>query len=144
VAALAAAAALVAGAVAAWPRGPAQPVASADPSAKAAATSGEGPTSPGPVAATTSVLFAAEPLDAHAFRDGFDLGATPLTIDVPRGQTVLLELRLDGYRSERVALDGAERRVAVKLERSAPAAPPASEAVTAPRLARVTASPVWV
>ncbi|MET0594275.1 MAG: protein kinase, partial [Polyangiaceae bacterium] len=48
------------------------------------------------------VLFASEPLDSHVFQNGQDLGATPLTVDVPVGQKVAVEVRRDGYKPQTV------------------------------------------
>jgi tRNA A-37 threonylcarbamoyl transferase component Bud32 len=63
----------------------------------------------------TQVLFAAEPLDAHVLRNGVDLGSTPLTIDVPKGEHVKLEVRRVGFVSRAVELDGSEKRITLKL-----------------------------
>jgi eukaryotic-like serine/threonine-protein kinase len=70
------------------------------------------------------VLFAADPLDAHVFRHGKDLGATPLTIDVPKGEIVSVDVRHAGYKTQTVLLDGSERRMTIRLAPAgAPAAP---------------------
>jgi serine/threonine-protein kinase len=75
------------------------------------------------VAAPAEVLFAAEPLDAHVFRAGVDLGSTPLTIEIPKGQRVRFEVRRPGYVSRVVELDGAEKRMSLKLVPSTGSAP---------------------
>jgi serine/threonine-protein kinase len=64
---------------------------------------------------STEVLFAAEPLDAHVLRAGVDLGSTPLTIEIPKGQHVTVEVRRLGYLSQAVDLDGSKARVSLKL-----------------------------
>jgi serine/threonine-protein kinase len=61
------------------------------------------------------VLFAAEPLDAHVFRAGVDLGSTPLTIEVPAGQRITVEVRRNGYATRSMDLDGADKKVTLKL-----------------------------
>jgi serine/threonine-protein kinase len=66
-------------------------------------------------AAPTQVLFAAEPLDAHVFLGDVDLGATPVTIEVPKGGEVHVEVRRPGYRPRTIVVDGSEKRVSVKL-----------------------------
>jgi hypothetical protein len=61
------------------------------------------------------VLFAAEPLDAHVFAGDVDLGATPVTLEVPRGGALSVEVRRPGFRSRAVVVDGSEKRVSIKL-----------------------------
>jgi serine/threonine-protein kinase len=68
------------------------------------------------------VLFASEPLDSHVFHDGQDLGASPVTIDVPAGQKVTVEVRREGYKPQLVTLDGSEKKVKTNLVR-VPVAP---------------------
>jgi serine/threonine-protein kinase len=63
------------------------------------------------------VLFASEPLDSHVFHDGQDLGAPPITIDVPVGQKVTVEVRREGYKTQLVTLDGNEKKVKTNLVR---------------------------
>jgi serine/threonine protein kinase len=109
------------------------------------------PTTPPPTAAPTvapppapepkHVLFASEPLDSHVFQNGQDLGAPPITIDVPAGQKVTVEVRRDGYKTQLVTLDGSEKKVKTNLvklpvatggKRPGPARPPAGEPATKP------------
>jgi serine/threonine protein kinase len=71
------------------------------------------------------VLFASEPLDSHVFHNGQDLGAPPLTVDVPHGQKVTVEVRHDGYKPQTISLDGSEAKMKVKLEKVAAAPRPA-------------------
>jgi hypothetical protein len=63
------------------------------------------------------VLFASEPLDSHIFHDGQDLGAPPITIDVPAGQKVTVEVRREGYKTQLVTLDGSQNKVKTNLVR---------------------------
>src|SRR5205823_11138399 len=65
--------------------------------------------------ATTSVLFAAEPLDAHVFSGDVDLGATPVTLEVPKDGELRVDVRRSGYRPRTIVVDGTEKRVSVKL-----------------------------
>ena len=79
------------------------------------------------------VMLAAEPIDAHVFRDGEDLGQSPLAVPVEDGKTVELEIRRDGYKPEKVTLDGSNTREIVKLDKIARAGggyrpPPAKKA----------------
>ena len=98
------------------------------------------PAVPPPVATpapeTRHVLFASEPLDSHVFQDGQDLGAPPITIDVPVGRKVTVEVRREGYKNQLVYLDGSEKKVKINLVRIAgaggrrPGRPPAGEPAT--------------
>ncbi len=65
--------------------------------------------------ATSPVLFAAQPLDAHVFHDDVDLGATPLTLDVPKDGSLTVEVRRKGYQSQEITLDGTDVRVTATL-----------------------------
>jgi serine/threonine-protein kinase len=65
------------------------------------------------------VVVAVDPLDAHVFRGETDLGMSPIRIEVPEGQTVELEVRYAGYKSQVIRLDGSEGRRTVQLERVA-------------------------
>jgi serine/threonine-protein kinase len=85
------------------------------------------PPAPPPVE-VKHVLFASEPLDSHVFHNGQDLGATPLTVDVPAGQKVLVEVRRDGFKPQTLTLDGSEAKMKVKLEKL-----PAATARPAPK-----------
>lgn len=64
---------------------------------------------------TVSVVFAAEPLDAHVFRGRDDLGPTPLTLDVDKRAPQVLDVRAPGYKVTRIKIDGTRPRVTVKL-----------------------------
>jgi hypothetical protein len=100
------------------------------------------PTSAAPAApAAKQVMLAAEPIDAHVFRDAEDLGQSPVMIQVEDGQAVNLEIRREGYKPEKVTLDGTKTREIVKLEKIARAgavyhAPPVKKAEPAPAPAK--------
>jgi serine/threonine-protein kinase len=69
-----------------------------------------------PVAlAQDQVLVSVEPLEAHVFQAGTDLGAGPFLFQVPSDHPLSLEVRRDGYQSQVVMLDGREKRVGIKL-----------------------------
>jgi serine/threonine-protein kinase len=73
---------------------------------------------PAPVAsavASKEVALAVEPIDAHVFRDGADLGQSPVMVAVEDGKTVDLEIDRDGYKPEKITLDGTKTREIVKL-----------------------------
>jgi serine/threonine-protein kinase len=86
------------------------------------------------------VLFASEPLDSHVFQDGQDLGAPPLSVDVPNGDKVVVEVRREGYKTKTLTLDGSEAKVKIKLEKHA-AAPRTAPARRPPEGASKTPAP---
>jgi serine/threonine-protein kinase len=105
----------------------AQPAAAA-PSALAAAATAAAATSATTTAApsavlaapsSTQVVLAAEPIDAHVFRGGTDLGQSPVAIEVENGKTVELDISRDGYRPSKITLDGSKTREIVKLDKLA-------------------------
>jgi serine/threonine-protein kinase len=61
------------------------------------------------------VLVSVEPLEAHVFQAGTDLGAGPFLFQVPSDRPLSLEIRRDGYQSKMVTFDGSEKRVGIKL-----------------------------
>ncbi len=72
-----------------------------------------------PAAASKQVLLAAVPIDAHVFRNTEDLGQSPVMVAVEEGQSVQLEIRRDGYRTDKITLDGSKTREVVKLDKVA-------------------------
>jgi serine/threonine-protein kinase len=70
-----------------------------------------------PSVASKQVMVAAEPIDAHVFRDAEDLGQSPVMVAVEGGKTVDLEIRRDGYKPEKLTLDGVKTREIVKLDK---------------------------
>ena len=85
----------------------------ADPSPAVSA----GATPPSAAPSATQVLLAAEPIDAHVFRDDTDLGQSPVMLAVEAGKPVALEIRRAGYKPEKITLDGSNTREIVKLEK---------------------------
>jgi serine/threonine-protein kinase len=71
------------------------------------------------VPASTQVALAALPFDSHVFRGTEDLGQSPVMVVVEAGKRVELEIRHDGYKPEKVSLDGAKTREVVQLEKVA-------------------------
>lgn len=94
------------------PAAPTVPVVAPTPTATAEPTASAAPT-----IELKHVLFAAEPLDAHVFLGEQDLGQPPLTVDVPVGQKVTVEVRREGYKSKSLVLDGSDAKQTVKLAR---------------------------
>jgi serine/threonine protein kinase len=96
--------------------------------------------------ATTSaepkrVLLSSEPLDAHFFQGGRDLGSPPLAVSVPSGQSVSVEARREGFKPETVLLDGSEKSVTVRLVKIPGPRPPASRPAHGPTTSTPRASP---
>jgi serine/threonine protein kinase len=89
-------------------------VAIAEPAVAAPPAVAQQPTT---AAEPKQVLFACDPLDAHVFQGGLDLGASPLTFDVLAGQDVTVEVRRDGFGSQTIAIDGSEKKLQIKLIR---------------------------
>ena len=69
--------------------------------------------------AAKQVLLAAEPSDAHVFQGNEDLGQSPVLVSVEAGKAVDLEIRRDGFKPEKLTLDGAKAREVVKLQKTA-------------------------
>jgi eukaryotic-like serine/threonine-protein kinase len=97
---------------------------------------GAAPTAPATAAAAVAaaandvviskqVVLATEPIDAHIFRDGEDLGQSPVAVNVDEGKTIELEIRRDGYKPDKITLDGTKTREIVKLDKLARGAAPA-------------------
>jgi hypothetical protein len=71
------------------------------------------------VVVSHQVVLATEPIDAHIFRDGEDLGQSPVAISVDEGKPVELEIRRDGFKPDKITLDGTKTREVVKLDKLA-------------------------
>jgi len=87
---------------------------------KADLNAGIPPASPAPAAAAVSskqVLLAAVPIDAHVFRNTEDLGQSPVIVAVEDGHAVELEIRREGYKTDKITLDGSKTREVVKLDK---------------------------
>ncbi len=74
-------------------------------------------TSPGPV--LRQVLIGAEPVSAQIFRGNDSLGASPVSVSVPEGQSIELSIRAAGFKDSRVVVDGSEPSLSIKLEPAA-------------------------
>jgi eukaryotic-like serine/threonine-protein kinase len=94
---------------------------------------------PGP--ALRQVLVATEPVAATIYRGNEDLGMSPVSIDVPEGQSVELSLRAEGFRDMRVVVDGTETRQSIRLERAATAKPKGAKAPAGAAAAKPTSKP---
>lgn len=65
---------------------------------------------------TSQVVLAVEPLTAHVFQGDKDLGASPVVVQVPEGDKVDVEVRLDGYKPQALRLDGSKQKLSISLE----------------------------
>jgi len=68
-----------------------------------------------PAPAVQQVLLGVAPTTAHVFLGDRDLGRSPVSIDVPQGALVLVEVRHPGYETTMLELDGSEPRKSVEL-----------------------------
>jgi eukaryotic-like serine/threonine-protein kinase len=96
---------------------PAKPVEPAAPSAAALGASD--------IVISKQVVLATEPIDAHIFRGDEDLGQSPVAVSVDEGKTVELEIRRDGFKPDKITLDGTKTREVVKLDKLGRGAVPA-------------------
>src|SRR5450432_2048881 len=102
-----------------------EPVAAAAKSAEpAAAVAPATSAQASDVVVSKQVVLATEPIDAHIFRDGTDLGQSPVAVSVDEGKTVELEIQRDGFKPDKITLDGSKTREVVKLEKLARGAAP--------------------
>ena len=67
----------------------------------------------------TRVLLGVTPPSAHVFLAGEDLGASPVSLDVPPGSVLTVELRHPDYATKSIPLDGSQSRVVVELDSKA-------------------------
>ncbi len=70
-----------------------------------------------PAAASKQVMLAAVPIDAHVYRDSEDLGQSPVLVTVEEGRPVEFEIRREGYKTDKIKLDGSTTREVVKLDK---------------------------
>jgi serine/threonine protein kinase len=88
-----------------------------------------------PARSTKRVLVAVTPSDAHVFRGGKDLGASPIRIAVQPGKPVEILVRLTGYQDQSVTLDGSAEYREVELEHVPAKKPTRRSADVVPALA---------
>jgi serine/threonine-protein kinase len=115
------AAVVIAGALALFlASGQEQPVATVQPAvvpaAPPATQEAVPPAAPEQLTITSQVVLAVEPLTAHVFQGDKDLGSSPVVIDVPEGDKVEVEVRLEGYKPETLTLDGSKQKLSIALE----------------------------
>ncbi len=73
------------------------------------------------------VVLAVAPLDARVFLGEKDLGSSPVTVEVPAGEQVVVTIRAEGHLEKELTLDGSEARQSIQLEPVAEAPKPAAE-----------------
>ena len=88
---------------------PAAPAPAAEPPLAAEAP----PTAPVPPA---HVLLGVTPATAHVFVGKEDLGASPVSLDVPAGSVLSVELRHPKYATKSIEIDGSQSKVVVQLD----------------------------
>jgi tRNA A-37 threonylcarbamoyl transferase component Bud32 len=98
---------------------PPPPAVAAEPAAKPAEPAAAVPATTAAAPTGKQVLLAAEPIDAHVFRDGADLGQSPVMLSVEGGKPMALEIRREGYKPDKITIDGSNPREIVKLDKIA-------------------------
>ncbi len=78
------------------------------------------------------VAIGIEPVEAHAFVEGRDLGPSPVLLDIHPGQSLEVTIRHEGYRDEKIVVDDSTAKMAVKLKKLSK---PSGRPVSAPRKA---------
>ncbi|HEU4406064.1 MAG TPA: serine/threonine-protein kinase, partial [Polyangiaceae bacterium] len=94
---------------AAAPSASAPPPAPAEP---AAAASQDAAARRGP---TTDVALVISPIDAHVYQQKVDLGTMPISVPVPAGETVEVEIRRDGFWAKKLKLDASQPKRVIRL-----------------------------
>ncbi|HEX5098329.1 MAG TPA: serine/threonine-protein kinase [Polyangiaceae bacterium] len=72
------------------------------------------PATPGP--ALRQVLLGTEPVAAEIFKGTEKLGTSPVSVQVPEGQSVELTIKATGFKETRVVVDGSDPSQSIKLE----------------------------
>ncbi|MES1184582.1 MAG: serine/threonine-protein kinase [Myxococcales bacterium] len=76
------------------------------------------PTAPQePLTLTRQVALAVVPQEAHVYQGDKDLGTSPVLLEVEEGKTLMLSVRMDGYKELALNVDGSQPRETAKLER---------------------------
>lgn len=66
---------------------------------------------------TRNVLVGVAPTAAHVLVEGIDQGLSPVSVAVPIGETVAVEVTLPGYLPRHLILDGSQARQSIELVR---------------------------
>jgi eukaryotic-like serine/threonine-protein kinase len=82
---------------------------------------------------TRQVVLAVEPIDAHVFRGESDLGQSPVLVDIKEGEQAILEIKREGFETQKVVLDGSEGRRSIKLTAEAQKPVPARQSPVRPK-----------
>jgi serine/threonine-protein kinase len=68
---------------------------------------------------TRQVALAVVPQEAHVYQGDKDLGTSPVLLEVEEGKSLVLSVRMDGYKELQLNIDGSQPRETAKLERAA-------------------------
>ncbi|MDX1386334.1 MAG: serine/threonine-protein kinase [bacterium] len=63
------------------------------------------------------VIISVEPLHAKIFVDGEFFGNSPVSIEIPEGENVEVQIKKKGYVSKKLTLDSSKEKISVKLQR---------------------------
>ncbi|MBX3183357.1 MAG: protein kinase [Polyangiaceae bacterium] len=105
----------------------------AQPTAEAERPTPEPSVTPIPTPEVARVVLAVAPLDARVFLGDKDLGSSPVSVEVPAGEEVVVTIRAEGYADQELTLDGSESRQSIQLERVAEAQAPDPKPAAAPK-----------
>ncbi|HVW23910.1 MAG TPA: protein kinase [Polyangiaceae bacterium] len=94
-------------------RTPARPEIAPPPPVPSVRVRAEPARAPQPARRAVALVFS--PIDAEVFQNGKSLGGMPLTVPVPKGEVVPVEIRRDGFYPARLELDGSRPVVVAKL-----------------------------
>jgi hypothetical protein len=94
---------------------------------------------PAPPEGTQRVTLEVFPWDAEIYRFGKRIGQTRVSLDVPEGERIRLEIGRAGYVTRKLVVDGSEDRLFVGLKETAKA--PAKAPVKASAGANATSAP---
>jgi eukaryotic-like serine/threonine-protein kinase len=76
---------------------------------------------------TYDILFDSIPSEAEVYRNGKEIGMTPLQMRLKDNETTELEIRLDGYETKTIVLDPSQPKPRIKLKKKAEAVLPAKK-----------------
>lgn len=61
------------------------------------------------------VALVLAPIDAHVYQHQVDLGTMPISVPIPDGETVEVEIRREGFWAKKIKLDGSQPKRVIRL-----------------------------
>jgi len=65
---------------------------------------------------TYTVALVLSPIDAHVFDGNDDLGTMPISIQLEKGEQATVDIRRDGFSSQRALIDGTKSKLIIELQ----------------------------